>query len=387
MASPTTSRARRRSPLARVLGRLFWPDVPADLTGAVVVCHEWLVTLGGSDKVAAEIANAIDADCVAVLAASPDLVAQLRIKAPVIESRVGKYVRDDRRWQLLLPLMPLIWRAFDARQARLLVTSSHAFVNCARGPAGRVVSYCHTPMRYAWEWQVEAGRIPGVLRRIWPAVAGVLRSIDRRASRSVNRFVSNSANVRERIARCYQRDAVVVHPPIDLDWWTPDHGQREDFVLVAGRMVAYKRPELAVEAARSVGLRVVLAGSGPALARIGSRDGVEVVDSPRDEVLRSLFRRCRMLAFPAIEDFGMIPIEAQACGAPVVGMASGGTLETVRHGDTGLLVAEQTPAAFAAAMRQIADEPFEVLPHATVAFGRERFVDEIRAVVAEVTRT
>jgi glycosyltransferase involved in cell wall biosynthesis len=380
-----TARAQQRSPLARVLGRLFWPDAPTDLTGTVVVCHEWLVTLGGSDKVAAEIANAIDADYVAVLAASPDLVAQLRIKAPVVESRLGKYVRNDRRWQLLLPLMPLIWRAFDARRARLLVTSSHAFVNCARGPEGRVVSYCHTPMRYAWEWQVEAGRIPGLLRRIWPTVARGLRSIDRRASRSVTRYVSNSANVRERIARCYQRDAVVVHPPIDLDWWTPDHGERGEFVLVAGRMVAYKRPELAIEAARSVGLRVVVAGSGPALARIGDRDGVEVVDSPRDEVLRSLFRRCRMLAFPAIEDFGMIPIEAQACGAPVVGMASGGTLETVRHGDTGLLVDEQTPAAFAVAMRQIANEPFEVLPHATVAFGRERFVEEIRAVIAEVT--
>jgi glycosyltransferase involved in cell wall biosynthesis len=379
-------RARRRSSgaLASWLAHLVWRDAPASFAGTVVVCHEWLVTIGGSDKVAAELADAIDADYVAVLAARPELVERLAIKAEVIECRLGRFVRHGQRWAMLLPLMPVLWSALDLRTCRLVVTSSHAFVNFVRAPRDAKLSYCHTPMRYAWDWQLEAGRIPRLLRSVWPVTAGLLRRLDRLASTSVTRFVSNSANVQSRIAKCYGRDATVVHPPIDLDWWTASPGERRDFVLVAGRMVAYKHPEMAVRAARLAGRPVVVAGSGPALDGVELGNDVVFVADPTDEQLRGLYRQCLLLAFPAIEDFGMIPLEAQACGAPVVGVRAGGTIETVHHGESGLLVERQTAEALSTAIREIADAPFEVLPWVTERYGRGRFACEIRRVVADM---
>lgn len=224
----------RAAPVSRLLGWLFWRDAHAKVASSTVVCHEWLSTIGGSDKVAAEIANGLDADYVFALTVDDELVTRLGIRADVIESRIGRFVRADRRWQLLLPLMPTIWHSLDLRSASTVVTSSHAFVNCVRGPAGRVVSYCHTPMRYAWDWKLERERIPRALRRLWPLFSIFLRRRDRRSSRTVHRYVANSRYVQGRIQRYYQRSSTVINPPIDLARWSHDRSPRDGYVLYAG---------------------------------------------------------------------------------------------------------------------------------------------------------
>lgn len=306
------------------------------------LCHEWLTVYGGSDQVAARLAAAFDIEDVFTFAAEPSLAAELFPDSRVrIAHRIGDTRFARNHWGWLLPLMPYAWKRVDLSGYDVVITSSHSCVNAIRVPAGiPLVSYCHTPMRYAWDPQSERQRFPAPFRVVWPAIAARFRAADRRWAQRVTAFVANSRNVADRISRYYGRGAEVVHPPIDLDYWTPDASVvREDFFLYAGRLVAYKRPDIAVAAATEAGVRLVVAGSGPELKRARKLAGptVEFVEGPTADALRDLYRRARGLVFPGVEDFGMTVVEAQACGTPVIAYAEGGALETVVDGVTGLL--------------------------------------------------
>lgn len=310
----------------------------------VALCHEWLTAYGGSDQVAAKIAESLDITDVFTFALDPalarDLFPNTRVQAV---NKIGRSSFAHDHWGWLLPAMPFAWRGLDLSGYDLVVTSSHSCVNAIRVAEGTpVISYCHTPMRYAWEWRQELARFPWAVRPLWPPVAAALRAADRRWARRVNVFIANSRNVAKRIKTYYGRSAEVVYPPIDLDFWTPDPSvAREEFFLYAGRLVPYKRPDLVVEAATKAGIRLVVAGGGPEAKRLSALAGptVEFVANPSREVLRDLYRRTRALVFAGIEDFGMTLVEAQACCAPVIARADGGALETVRDGITGRLYA------------------------------------------------
>ena len=359
----------------------------------IALCHEWLTVYGGSDQVAAKIAETLDIKDVFTFAIEPTLASDLFPKAHVeVAHKVGEssFARDH--WGYMLPVMPFAWKRLDLSEYDLVITSSHSCVNAIRvRESTPVISYCHTPMRYAWEWRDEIGRFPKVMRPFWPVAASALRKADKRWASRVTTFVANSRNVADRIDRYYGRSADVVYPSIDLDYWTPDPSvQREDFFLYAGRQVAYKRPDLAVEAAELAGVRLVVAGAGPEGKRLHSLAGknVEFVESPSRDHLRDLYRKARALVLPGIEDFGITLVEAQACGAPVIARAAGGALENVQDGVTGTLYEDPTVNGLVNTLRSFDPAAFaeDAATSNARRFSPHAFSENLRAIVDGVLR-
>ena len=354
----------------------------------IALCHEWLTAYGGSDQVAAEIARSFGIEDVFTFALEPSLARELFPQGEVkVAHKIGRSSLAQKHWGWFLPVMPFAWKRLDLSGFDLVITSSHSCVNAIRVPDGTpVISYCHTPMRYAWEWEQELARFPRPARPIWPAIAAMLRAADRRWAARVTTFIANSRNVAERIGTYYGRSAEVVYPPIDLDYWTPDAAvPREDFFLYAGRLVPYKRPDVAVQAATRAGVPLIVAGAGPEYARLRSIAGptVEFVHRPTRDALKDLYRRTQALVFPGIEDFGMTIVEAQACGAPVIARAAGGALESVQDGVTGTLYRE--PSSDGLAKNLLSFDPTAFSDDAATSnarrFSSQVFSESLHAIV------
>lgn len=301
----------------------------------------------------------------------------------------------------LLPLMPSAMEALDLTAFDLVISSSHAVAKGVRVRHGAVhVCYCHSPMRYAWDLQTtyleEAGLSGGVRGRITRALLARLREWDRRSAEQVTHFIANSAFIAERIARVYGRASTVVHPPVNVSFYDVDADTpRGAHYVAASRLVGYKRMHTIVEAFRELPDRqLVVVGDGPERERVLAAAGPNVTWRGRldDEGLRHELRSARAFLFAAEEDFGILPVEAQACGTPVIALGRGGVLETVRA-DTGTFFSEPTAAAIADAVRR-----FEAAPIPTAAacrtnavrFAPARFHDGlaevVRAAWAERTR-
>jgi glycosyltransferase involved in cell wall biosynthesis len=251
--------------------------------------------------------------------------------------------------------------------------------------------YCLTPMRYAWD-QFDAYFGP---ERLGPIGSAIMRPVmarlarwDRDTAGRVDRYVAISHYVASRIGRYYNREATVVYPPVDTDFFTPGPEPPERFALIVSALVPYKQVELAIEACRRIDLPLVIAGDGPErakLERLGHPD-VSFAGRLPDEAVRDLYRRAAVTLLPGVEDFGIVPLEAQACGRPVVAIARGGARETVRDGETGTLVEEEGADAFADAIARTLAHPFDaatIRSHAE-RFGRMRFADEMENLIAGV---
>jgi len=357
---------------------------PGEFAGTdTVAVIEWLTSAGGAEKVAAAIVDVSGAGAVCCLSERADVVERLGISVPVHQSRVGRWASEGRRWQYLLPIAPIVWGALDLSGARTVVTSSHSLVNSV--PAvGRRVCYCHTPVRYGWDWQMETERVPRLLRPLFPVGAALLRAWDRHVAKRVDVFVANSNFVADRIARAYDRTAVVVHPLIDTDWFVPDPAAVRTEFLVAGRFVPYKRVDLAINAANRARVPLVVAGGGPQAERLRAMAGptVRFVDNPSDAEMRRLLQHAVALVHPGVEDFGMLVLEAQACGTPVIARAVGGALESVDPDRSGTLVTSDRVGDWATALAGFID-PADAAARREFSsqFGRDSFVDQIRTVL------
>ena len=328
----------------------------------MALCHEWLSARHGSEKTFEAMAAALPgADLYALTRnAGADFAFGDR---PVATTFLDHPMLRTRSRAVQLPLMPLAWRYASRRAYDVVVTSSHA---CAKGfrPGREAVHlcYCYTPMRYVWLASVDQRR----RRSTAASLAGRgLKAWDLRSVAWVDEFAAISTAVRQRIEQFYARPARVIHPPVDTDRFTPgDPSERGDFVLAVSRMVPYKRLDLAIGAASRLGYPLVVAGAGPQEARLrelaaGSASDVRFVIAPSDAELVALYRRARAVVFPAEEDFGIVPVEAQACGTPVVAYGRGGALDTVVPGQTGVLVAEQDAAGLADGIEAVLSGAFD----------------------------
>lgn len=366
--------------------------------GRTVIVHERFTELGGSERVVEQLAALAPGGRVFVPVCDDRVAGVLDLGLPVSSSVLQRLYRGDGAYAHLLPLLPLAFAHADLDDADLVVTSHHAFANRVRPPRHvPVVSYTHSPARWMWDPSMRRGETGGVLGgAALGAFAAAQRRADRAAAERVHTVVANSRAVAERVQRWWGRDAVVVAPPVDTAYYTPDPAvMREDFFLLAGRLVPYKRPDLAAAAAARAGVRLVVAGEGRARAatEAAAAPGTEFVGKVSDEELRDLFRRCRALLFPGEEDFGIVPVEAQACGAPVVALDAGGARDSVVHGVTGLLVAHPGTSAgafvdhFALTLSTFAAQTFDsavIRAHAE-GFSRASFRDRLGAVLAAVS--
>jgi glycosyltransferase involved in cell wall biosynthesis len=315
--------------------------------------------------------------------------------APELEARdirtsfVQKLPGVERRYRHYLPLFPSAAESFDLSGFDLVVSSSHCVAKGVRPAPGAVhVSYCHTPMRYIWDRYDDyfgPGRASWPVRAAMAVVAPWLRRWDVRSSARVSRFAANSAYVAERIRRHYGRDAEVIHPPIDTDFFTPGPDTAGTYDLVVSALVPYKRLELVLEAYRGTSRPLKIVGWGPEEARLKASAPAEVSFAGKvdDETLRSLYRGCRAVLMPGIEDFGIVPLEAMACGRPAVVFAEGGGPESVIPGETGILFREPTATALRAAVDSLGSVRFNtgLLRRRAEADGRAHFERRLKAFV------
>ncbi|HAC81248.1 MAG: glycosyltransferase [Candidatus Binatia bacterium] len=336
----------------------------------IALVHHWLLTWRGGERVLAEIARLYpDAPIYTLFGSAEHLPGGLADHT----SHSSLLARGARFREALLPLYPVGVRTLDLRGFDLVISSDASVIKGVRVDPGAVhLCYCHAPPRYAWDFpkQYVDAQIPALLRPLAHAGLRWIRWYDSRAARRVNEFATNSRAVESRIQRHYGRAATVIPPPAELEFFTPaPEVPRENFYLFVGQLVPYKRADLAIEVCQQTGRKLVVVGEGPLLKELRRRagDGVEVVGAQSAEDLRDLYRRCRALVFPGEEDFGIVPLEAMACGAPVVALGKGGALETVvgassgssAPAPTGIFFPEPSVASLARALDDLErGEPF-----------------------------
>jgi glycosyltransferase involved in cell wall biosynthesis len=364
----------------------------------VALVHDWLDTWRGGENVLAELLRIYpQADLFALVDFLPDALRARLLGRHAVTSFLQRLPGARRHFRAFLPLFPSAIESLDVSAYDLVVSCSHAVAKGVRTRADQLhICYCHTPMRYAWDLRDQYLEVSGHAARPWaPAVRHMLdrlREWDRRTSDRVNAFVANSEFIRARIRRCYGRDATVIAPPVDTDFFTPGSDRRDGFVT-ASRWVPYKRVDVIVAAFRELPAeRLVVVGDGPEAARVRAAAGPNVVFAGEvsRERLRELLRGARAFLFAAEEDFGILPVEAQSVGTPVIAYGRGGVLETVRGLDdpapTGVFFAEQTPAAVASAVCSFAAAASRFGPETCRAnaecFSAQRFRRDFAAFVA-----
>jgi glycosyltransferase involved in cell wall biosynthesis len=364
----------------------------------IALVHDWLTGMRGGERVLEALCERYpDAELFTLLHVRGSVT-------PIIERRpihtsALQYLPGVRHYyRECLPLFPALVEQFNLERFDVVVSSSHCVVKSVlTRPDARHICYCHTPMRYAWD-QFDAyfgpDRIGTAANLLMRPIMASLARWDRNTAGRVDRYVTNSQHIAGRIRTYYNRDATVVYPPVDTEFFHPDSAIPERYALVVSALVPYKRIDTAIQACRLAGVPLKIVGSGPDRARLertagaGGRD-VEFLGRVSDERLRELYRRSALTLMTGEEDFGIAPVESQACGRPVVALARGGALETVVPNETGVLVAEPAAPAFADAIARAIDTEFDaaaIRRHAE-RFGRERFSNEMAALISDTDRT
>jgi len=367
-----------------------WPS-----TLRVALVHDWLTGMRGGERVLETFCRIFPGAGIYTLFHTRGSVSALIESHPIHTSLLQRLPGATAHYRSLLPLFPAAIEGFDLDEADLVVSTSHcaakAVVQTGRA---RHLCYCHTPMRYAWD-QFDAyfgpGRVGHGRSAAYRHVMAWLARWDRATAPRVDRFVANSHHVAGRIARYYNRGSSVLHPPVDTMFYTPGGGQRGRYFLVVSALVPYKRLDLAIQAASRLGTPLRIVGTGPERDRLAALAGptVEFLGSTSDEALREEYRGATALVLPAEEDFGMAPVEALACGTPVVALGRGGATESVTDGLTGVLVPEATTDAFASALARAAGTTWDraALRAAAEGFGVDRFEAGCRALIQELLAT
>jgi glycosyltransferase involved in cell wall biosynthesis len=359
--------------------------------GRVALVHDWLTGMRGGEKVLERLCALHPEAPLYTLVWNPGKVSLAieshEIRTSFLQSMPG--AASHYRWYL--PLFPRAISGFDLSAYDVVISSSHAVAKGVRvRPGAFHLSYLHTPMRYVWDLETQyfpPGRFPWPLSWYVRSTCARLRRWDVASNQGVHAMVANSAHVAERIRRHYGREAVVVHPPVDIRRFEVAGEGPRDYYLLAGALAPYKRGELAIEACRSLGRRLVVVGSGPMerVLRRAARADVEFRGWVSDDEMARLYQRARALLFPGEEDFGIVPVEAQACGRPVVALSRGGALETVTDGETGVLVAEPTAESLGEGLRRVGSLSFDSsrIRASAERFSKDRHATAMRAVIAD----
>jgi glycosyltransferase involved in cell wall biosynthesis len=357
--------------------------------------HDWLTGMRGGEKVLLSLARLYPEAPIHTLLHVPGSVAPELERREIRTSFIQHLPRAQRHYRHYLPLFPAAVGRFDFSGFDLVLSSSHCVAKGARPAPGALhVCYCHTPMRYVWDRFDDyfgPGRVSPPARAAIRLIARALRRWDVVTAARVHEFVANSAYVAARIRRYYRREAQVIAPPIDTDFFTPGEATRsEAYDLIVSALVPYKRIELALQAYAGSGRRLLIAGSGPERARLEGQAPHEVQFLGRvdDETLRDLYRGCRAVLLTGVEDFGIVPLEAMACGRPAIVFAEGGAAEAVVPGENGLLFSEATPAALRAAVDALESlrSNTRALRAQAEGFGRPVFESRMRALIADAIK-
>jgi glycosyltransferase involved in cell wall biosynthesis len=351
----------------------------------VAIVHYWLVGMRGGEKVVEALAEMYPQADIFTHVYVPEMISEKIREHRIIPTFINALPRASKMYKTYLPLMPLALEQCDLRGYDLVISSESGPAKGVITPAEALhVCYCHTPMRYIWnmyhDYRDGAGR---VTRMMMPALSHYLRMWDVSTAARVDSFVANSETVARRIRRYYGADSVVIHPPVDTNSFSiAPPSELEDYYLMAGELVSYKRPDLAVRAFNELKLKLVVIGGGDMLDEVRRLAGptVTVLGAQPFDVLRSHYARCRALIFPGEEDFGMVPVEAMASGRPVIAFGRGGAVETVAKGLSGVFFPEQTVESISLAVKELGKfeiDPTKIVAHAE-RFGKDHFFRKMR---------
>lgn len=362
----------------------------------VAIVQEWLVTVGGSDKVVKAILDVFpDAD-IYTLVAKKEVCDELGIPwEKVHTSFIQKMPLGTKKHRAYLPLFPFAIEQFDLRGYDVVISSSHCVAKGVLTKADQLhICYCHSPIRYCWdmynEYLEESHLDKGFKSWLVRLMLHPIRQFDAIAGSRVDYYISNSDYVGQRIRKTYRKKATTIHPNIDISNFELCNDKQE-YYLASSRLVAYKKIDTIIEAFNQMpDKKLVVIGGGPNLEayRKLAKDNVTVMGYQPFDVLKDKMQHAKAFVFAADEDFGMIPIEAQSCGTPVIAYGHGGSLETVNGGKTGLFFYEQTPEAIVEAVNKfesMGSQPFAPADCRQWAegFSEERFKREIKEFVEE----
>jgi glycosyltransferase involved in cell wall biosynthesis len=351
----------------------------------VAIIHYWLVGMRGGEKVIEALCEMYPQADIYTHVYVREMVSDRIRGHRIVPTFINALPRASKMYKTYLPLMPLALEQLDLRGYDLIISSESGPAKGIIAPSEALhVCYCHTPMRYIWNMYHDYRHSAGQLARLMmPPLTHYLRMWDVTTAARVDSFVANSATVAGRIRRYYGADATVIHPPVDTDAFSiAAPSELDDYYLMAGELVSYKRPDLAVRAFNEMKLKLVVIGGGEMLDEIRRLAGptVTVLGSQPFDVLKRHYARCRALIFPGEEDFGMVPVEAMASGRPVVAFGRGGAVETVANGISGAFFAEQTVTSISSAVSSLAGMEIDsekIASHAR-QFGRDQFFQKMR---------
>jgi glycosyltransferase involved in cell wall biosynthesis len=361
----------------------------------IALIHDWLTGMRGGERALLAFCEMFpDADLY-TLVQVPGATDPIIEKRKVRTSPIQMLPFPGRLYRHYLPLFPIAIEQFDLDGYDLVLSTSHcAAKSVVVAGHTRHICYCLTPMRYAWD-QFDAYFGPQRLGRVGTAIMRPIMAAmarwDRATEGRVHRYLAISQYVARRIALYYNRQSTIVFPPVDTSFYTPgpidEASSSAGGVLVVSALVPYKRVELAIGAAKRAGMPLTIVGDGPERPRLEAMadHNITFLGSRTNEEIRTLYRSALATILPGEEDFGIVPVEAQACGRPVVAPAMGGVLDTVVDGETGVLVDEMTEASLADGLKRVAScawDPARIRQHAE-AFGRDRFAREMLAVIDE----
>lgn len=352
----------------------------------VALVHEWLTTYAGSDKVLAALISLYpDADLFCLIDYLPEHERAAFAKTKIKTSFLQKIPFSKHIYRHLFPLMPLAIEQHDLSEYDLIISNSHAVAKGVLTGADQLhICYCYTPIRYAWDFQhqylVESKLTKGFRSALVRYLLHRMRIWDSRTSNGVDHFIACSGYIARRIWKVYRRPSTVIYPNVEVDDFVIGSEPREDYYFTSSRMVPYKKIQLIVEAfAHMKDRKLVVIGAGPLFNQIKSdaTSNVSILGFQPFPVLLQHMQRARCFIFASEEDFGIAPLEAQACGTPVLAFGKGGARETVIDGETGLFFSAQTPQAICDAVERFEKiesqfDPVRIRQHAK-SFSTEVF--------------
>ncbi len=331
----------------------------------VALVHDYLNQMGGAERVVIAFHQMFPDAPIYTSIYDPQRVDPVFQEIDIRTSFMQKFPLVTRHHQPYLPFYPFAMESLDLRDYDLVLSSSSAFgKGVITRPETMHICYCHTPMRWCWNYReyVEREQLGGMARRVLPFLITGLRTWDQVSAMRVDHFIANSPVVAARIQKYYRRDAVVIPPPVEVSRFSFDPAiQGEDYFLIISRLIPYKRIDLAIEACNRLHLPLVIIGAGRDMERLKRMAGptIRFLGRLSDEEVVHYYVHCRAFLFPGEEDFGLTPLEAQACGRPVIAYGSGGSLASVVEGITGEFFYEQTVDSLAAVLASFEERRYE----------------------------
>lgn len=348
----------------------------------LAIAHDWLLNRRGAERVLKEFCLHLEIVEICTLFCRPELIDEAIRQHPIQASPLNRLPAVQRYYRFLLPWLPSGIRRLEIGRSDALLSISHAVAKgIPHPPSVPHICYCLTPARFLWAPELYGPVLGGLGRSsILRALAPRLKKWDLDANERVDAFVAVSETVRQRIRKVYGRESTVIYPCIDLDFFRPSEAGRQDFYLLVSGLVPQKRIDLAVDAFVRSGKPLLIVGEGPSKRRLAQRGASNIcfLGWVPDSRLRELYQQARALIFPSLDEFGLVPVEAQACGCPVVAYGKGGATETVVEGSTGLFFADDTVESLNQAVRELERHGWDrqaCLDNAG-RFSRPRFLSE-----------